>query len=226
MIPQATVVETMELMQAQEVHIVGPNTLQNKLLKAFLEQETDLTCTFGSKADMNMGNSGSETARRLILYDCLGSDPADLWAELDTGPNHGLSGCSIALFNTDPKTGNEKEFINRGMRGVFHYDESLNMFPKGVKAILNGEMWYSRKTLSASILEPDRGTKAPSATTNNITAREREILIEIAAGNSNDNIADALCISTHTVKTHVYNIYKKINISNRLQAMLWVAKYL
>ena len=218
--------KTKESMPGYFIHIIGPNRLQNELLMLFLEKETGLPCTFGSDLDMDKSDDNPAETTGLILYDCMGSDTADLWAELETGSNPGISGCSIALFNTRPETGDEKEFLDKGVRGVFHDNESLNMFPKGVQAILNGEMWYSRKTLSERILEPAKPMKTSSEAAGTLTAREKEILIGIAAGHSNDDIANELYISPHTVKTHIYNIYKKINISNRLQAMLWVAKYL
>jgi DNA-binding CsgD family transcriptional regulator len=48
----------------------------------------------------------------------------------------------------------------------------------------------------------------------------------MAAGAGNKEIAGKLSISGHTVKTHVYNIYKKLNVDSRFQAALWAAKYL
>jgi DNA-binding CsgD family transcriptional regulator len=59
-----------------------------------------------------------------------------------------------------------------------------------------------------------------------LTRREREILDLIADGFSNQQIADELFISPHTVKTHLHNIFKKINVKRRLQAALWAAKNL
>jgi DNA-binding CsgD family transcriptional regulator len=48
----------------------------------------------------------------------------------------------------------------------------------------------------------------------------------IITGLKNEEIANRLYISAHTVKTHIYNIFKKINVPNRLQAALWAAKNL
>ncbi|MFH1935680.1 MAG: helix-turn-helix transcriptional regulator [Pseudomonadota bacterium] len=59
-----------------------------------------------------------------------------------------------------------------------------------------------------------------------LTPREVEILTMMATGATNANIADKLCISPHTVKTHIYNIFKKIDVPNRLQASLWATKNL
>jgi len=207
------------------VHIVGPNALQNDLLARFLEKETGLLCTFGSVLDGEASDAPVSSAC-LILFDCRGTNLDHLWALIESDPNPYLAECSIALFNLDPNTGREKEIMDRGIHGIFYMSESLDMFPRGVTAMLDGEMWYSRKALSKRIMAPGTGGRASLAAPNILTPREKEILVGIASGASNEDIAKDLSISPHTVRTHIYNIYKKINTSNRLQAMLWVAKYL
>ena len=59
-----------------------------------------------------------------------------------------------------------------------------------------------------------------------LTPREIEILSVLASGVKNEEIASKLYISPHTVKTHLYAIYRKINVSNRLQAVLWASENL
>jgi LuxR family transcriptional regulator of csgAB operon len=59
-----------------------------------------------------------------------------------------------------------------------------------------------------------------------LSSRQIEILAQVAVGASNDEIAEKLCVSPHTVKTHLYNVFKKIKVANRLQAALWAAKHL
>ncbi len=50
-----------------------------------------------------------------------------------------------------------------------------------------------------------------------LTAREREVLRELATGASNQEIAGHLCISINTVKNHVHNILQKLELDNRRQ---------
>lgn len=54
-----------------------------------------------------------------------------------------------------------------------------------------------------------------------LTEREREVLVEIAHGLSNQEIADRLFISLPTVKTHVAHILQKINARDRVQAVVF-----
>lgn len=59
---------------------------------------------------------------------------------------------------------------------------------------------------------------------NNIfTQREMEVLTNLAKGKSNNEIAENLTITSHTVKAHIASIYEKLNVSNRVQATV---KYL
>ncbi len=50
-----------------------------------------------------------------------------------------------------------------------------------------------------------------------LTSREAEILYLILSGSSNEDIVEELCISSHTLKKHLQNIYRKTGASNRIQ---------
>jgi LuxR family maltose regulon positive regulatory protein len=52
-----------------------------------------------------------------------------------------------------------------------------------------------------------------------LTQREKEVLDELAAGSSNIQIAEKLCVSLATVKTHINNIYGKLGVNNRVAAV-------
>jgi NarL family two-component system response regulator LiaR len=57
-----------------------------------------------------------------------------------------------------------------------------------------------------------------------LTERETEVLREVAHGLSNESIADRLCISEATVRTHVSNILSKLSLTNRTQAALYALR--
>lgn len=56
-----------------------------------------------------------------------------------------------------------------------------------------------------------------------LTEREREIMGKIAEGVSNKVIAEELLITENTVRSHLHNVFMKINVKDRLQAALWAS---
>ncbi len=57
-----------------------------------------------------------------------------------------------------------------------------------------------------------------------LTSREREILALVSEGHSNQAVAKALCVAEQTVKFHLSNIYRKLDVSNRTAAGMWAHK--
>ena len=59
---------------------------------------------------------------------------------------------------------------------------------------------------------------------NSLTSRELEVLVQVANGMFNKEIAINLNISERTVKNHISNIFKKIDVSDRTQAAVFAIK--
>ena len=57
-----------------------------------------------------------------------------------------------------------------------------------------------------------------------LTKREREVLIQVANGMFNKEIANSLLISERTVKNHISNIFRKIDVSDRTQAAVFAIR--
>ena len=210
------------------IYIICACRLQNELMASFLHQKTGTKClTAGNVRDIPTIDDKNTESPRLILLDCLGKDQEDLLVKLETIDKKKIfSHDLIVLFNLNPGLRIEEEAVTRGARGFFYAHDTLDRFQKGIRAVFNGELWLSRQIMTKFILE-NRGRPRFSRTaTTNLTQRENEILGMVATGTKNVEIASCLYISPHTVKTHLYNIYKKIKVSNRLEAASWAAENL
>ena len=210
-----------------DVYIVGPRKLQNETIASCLERETGNKCfVLGDISQIPTADPKDLGRPRLVLLDCQGKNPENVLAELRPYLNQKQSTNNVVLFSVGHNLGIEKKCVLEGVRGFFYEQDPLDRFLKGVRAVLEGELWLSREIMTKCILE---GTDEPSSSRSGselLTQRQIQVLAQVAVGASNDEIADMLYLSPHTVKTHLYNIFRKINVPNRMQAALWAAKNL
>jgi len=156
------------------------------------------------------------------------------------------SGAKILVVG-NPTKENIIQFFNfEGFSGFIQTDISPVLLAKAIKSVKNGEMWLSRKIMSIIFADYVKNVKKMSniwlecllnllkSPTDDrklsdifnmtnlsklLSKREKEILDLLANGNSNKDIADALFISEKTVRTHLHNIFKKLDISKRTEAV-------
>jgi LuxR family transcriptional regulator of csgAB operon len=206
--------------------IIGPRSLQNGLMGHFLEEKTGAEClVIADPSQIPAMDDEEEGDPRLILGDCLEKDLDSCMADLESYGEPVLSRDYVVLFNVSPGLKIEENALRRGVKGFFYEQDPLEVFPRGLAAILKGEIWVSRDIMTKFIPD-DKGPDPSKMEASILTPREIEILSLVAVGAKNEEIAEKLFISSNTVKTHIYNIFKKIDVPNRLQAALWAAKNL
>ena len=210
------------------VHIIGSNMLQNELLLSFLENETGFQGTCIPSMTFPIPNNGeASNLSQFFLVDCNDIRINDFWTGIDSLKNSNGNSCFLAFCNVEPEMKIEEAAVASGVRGVFYKSDPPHMIRKGISAILKGDFWYPRKVLCRFLMgktSSNNSTEHPRLKI--LSDREKEILGLIASGYSSKKIAHKLQISVNTVKTHTYNLYKKLNVNNRLQATLFAARYL
>jgi LuxR family transcriptional regulator, positive regulator of biofilm formation len=203
----------------KQIYILGPRSMQNELLANFLAQNTGAKCTTGKNMEEPLSNGPNSG---VILWDCQGRSSKSILSEIQLYP---LENHKVLLINLSQGGVIEQDAVNKGVRGFLYEHETLDNLPKAIQAVYNGELWLSREFMSNWILATKTGGGQKGGQ-NGLTPKEVQILRLIAEGASNREIADKLVIRTNTAKTHVYNIFRKINVNNRLQAALWARKNL
>jgi len=209
------------------IYVVGPCRVNNELLASFLEAKIGAKCAAKETIDDVVGVDVQETDKpKLLLLDCFAKDPERLFLEVESCCRDLAPSDSMAVFNLIRGLRIEEELVIRGVRGIFYATDHPDNLQKGVLGLLGGKIWISREIMSRFIPETREAKRLSSNETSVLSEREIEILNLVARGAINTEIGKKLHISRHTVKSHLYNIYRKIKVTNRLEAALWAKKNL
>jgi DNA-binding NarL/FixJ family response regulator len=112
-------------------------------------------------------------------------------------------------------------------RGYILKGISLPTLVEAIKKVNAGQIWIDPELPARDDFEriakslTDLGPPA-NETLHSLTKRELEILQLVAEGLSNEEIGQRIYISKKTVKTHLTNIFDKLQVNNRFKAALWI----
>ena len=208
-------------------YIVGNSRLENELIAFYLKRKTGNECVVLEDIHhIPKGNSKNNSRKRLVFWNCRTKDLNNLLAELRAYNIHKPSANHIVLFNVPTNLEVNRKLFVEGIHGFFYEHDSLDNFMKGVLAVIEGKLWLSREMMTKCIFEGMDSNGLSENISKKLTERQIEILALIAVGDTNDEIAEKLYISPNTVKNHLYSIFKKIDVPNRVQAALWAASHL
>jgi len=118
------------------------------------------------------------------------------------------------------------KIVQLGAQGYVLKDADSDVLINAIHTVYKGETFIQPNMATELIKEFSNG-KAPSQAKEKelLTQRELEVLELIAEGMLNKEIASALYISEKTVKNHVSNIFRKLNVSDRTQAAIYAFKH-
>jgi DNA-binding NarL/FixJ family response regulator len=209
--------------EERNLQIVGENSLMNTLLAAYLKDVLGTECCYCATLENALHSKRQEAQKQLLLIDCFALRREGILALVESSALRKVTDWRPALFNLHPELGVEQVAIESGVRGFFYLDDPLDSFAKGVLAMLDNEYWISRKLLIDFITTPNHTVNFVSLHPE-LTLRESELIGLLIKGLSNQAIAEQLFISIPTVKSHLSSIYRKINVTSRLQAVRWAEK--
>ena len=126
----------------------------------------------------------------------------------------------LTTFNMDEYV---HDALLAGASGFLLKDAPPEQLVEGIRAVVSGEALLSpaitRRLIEVYLDRPPGG--APPAVLDSLTPREREILLLLAQGLSNAEIADQLVVAETTVKTHVARVLMKLGLRDRVQAVIF-----
>jgi len=151
----------------------------------------------------------------VVLYDTFGPVHSSM-DYLDALIRKGHAPVIVYTWNLRPAAA--REALERGAAGYLSKALTGPEIADAVLAVVGGEVVVSPEVDPAAALV---GGDWPGRVVANLSAREAEVITMIAAGMSNQEIADLSYLSINSVKTYIRTAYGKIGLQRRAQAVRW-----
>jgi two-component system, NarL family, nitrate/nitrite response regulator NarL len=135
----------------------------------------------------------------------------------------------VMIFAASDQKDEFVEAMKLGCSGVLLKDGPVALIEKSLHKVQAGEIWLDSNTTAAVIRQFASPADFPAPSSNGkpsreraqLSQREREIIVLIAQGYKNKEIAEKMFITEQTVKNHLHNVFDKLGVSDRLELALY-----
>jgi len=197
------------------IALVDDHRVVARSLKAYLESFPDLIVVGIAASGEELLRHIREWKPQIVLQDLLMPGGID---GIETIRRISECAPSVKVIALTASTDEARMVgaLRAGAAGYVRKDAEPEILLAAVRAIARGKT-YIDPSVSGQILRA-------TAPNEDLTPREIEVLRQLALGRSNKEIAGALSIGDETVKTHVGNVFSKLQVENRAQAIVQALK--
>jgi DNA-binding NarL/FixJ family response regulator len=186
------------------------------------EPEFEVVAQAGSLAEARRALEGIDLA--VVDLNLPDGDGTELIGELRTTNPHGM----VLVLTASADREAYARAVEAGAAGVLNKSASIRDVIEASRRLVAGEAVLSTDEVAELLRIADRRREQDRETrqaVESLTPREREVLVLLAEGLSDKEIAERLYVGSGTVRTHVVNIFVKLGVHSRLQALVFAARH-
>ncbi|MFJ7936304.1 response regulator [Sporosarcina sp. NPDC096371] len=199
-----------------QILLVDDHTVLRDGIRSILEPETDIKVVGEAVSGDEVLEKVKEFKPNCILMDI--NLPGKNGIEVTALVKSQYPNCRVLMLTMFEHDEYLIEALRAGADGYLLKDSSSEQVVAAIRMIAQGD----------SVIHPRMTKKLVTyhqePTETILSDREKEVLLELVKGLSNNEIAEALFISDNTVKIHVNKIFKKLNVKSRTQAVIYAVR--
>ncbi|MGI5165983.1 response regulator [Spirillospora sp. CA-253888] len=207
--------------RAIRVLIADDHPIVRQGLRTFLGVQEDIEVVGEAEDGVSAVSLAESLEPDIVLMD-LKMPGADGLAALTELRARGVRARVLVLTSVTER-GHVLPAVQAGAAGYLYKDVEPRALVQAIKAVHDGHVLLAPDAAEAMVRAEQAGADERGPAT--LTEREREVLVQIARGRSNREIARALVVSEKTVKTHVSNLLMKLGVQDRTQAALYAVRH-
>jgi DNA-binding NarL/FixJ family response regulator len=203
------------------VLIVDDHEMVREGLMAMLQSEPDLEVVGQTGYGAAVSELVESSRPDVVLLDARLPDVSGVEVCRRLGRSH--PGVAVVILTTYTDAELVQECLQAGARGYVVKDVERFSLKESIRAVHRGQAVLAPQ-VAGEIIERVRGPRLPERRPAALNASQVAILRLISRGHSNREIAAEVHLSENTVKTHIQEIFRKLEVRNRVEAAILAGK--